>query len=689
MANRQEKQVIHRSIKQRLMEMEGRFDLPFNFRILKLQDLKRTAKRYYEQLKELSATDYDLLSRDFLLCLKRNKKIAREFASQADSILVDEFQDTSHIQAEILLLLSGKDRNIWVVGDPCQQIYEWRGAGPGNLLWFIKAAKAKKYYLTDNWRSTQAILNSAYLFLSSRVPSLKKNGMLKPLSSKQDQMSSENQHHPVYTATLERALFFVNRCLESNHDLNPSDIAILSRKLDNKTRKEIEQKASAIGLKVQFHSSRADLAMERTIGSPPPWKPGNVLNDLYKHPKIQSLVSRSLRANDFGDLRTIRPLATAAEALDSTLPPQALSFREAWPALKITQDREVSVSSAIVNQPDAIQVMTIHAAKGLEFPVVLLMKLGKGGPRSFPKPKELEDCRLAYVGATRAKDGLILVHTVDKPNETLGAFGNNLLPIRRDRTVSVDQKIKVPAVLASPPIIAATHLDLYEQCPLKFAAYHEGRLLPKWSIPQSIGSRAHKALEYYLRAGMPSDKASIDDCFNRGFQYGDSPIRKLPRKSVAKMKQSYEEIIRTISEAAHKALAIEQRYRYLQGRDGQIDGVVDAVIEQRDGSTVLKEWKTSAEITSDKRQAYALQASAGALGIAAQNSHAIQLIEIVPVFAPSKTISLPFNGTFVEETNKKLDHVFRALRDRRYAPRKGSHCKSCQLKPQCPAWRKG
>lgn len=689
MANKQEKQVIHRSIKQRLAELEGRFYLGFDFRIPRLQDLTRTAKRYYEKLRELSATDYEMLSRDFLLCLKRNKKLGREFASQAHSILVDEFQDSSRIQAEILLLISGKYRNIWVVGDPCQQIYEWRGAGPENLIWFIKATKAKKYYLTDNWRSTQMILDCAYHFLSSRVPSLKRNGMLKPLTSKREQMSSENKYHPVYTATLDRALFFINRYLKSNPKINPSDIAILSRKLTKKTVEEIEEKARAIGLKVQFHSSRADRAMEKTIGSPPSWKPGNVLNDLYKHPKIQSLVSRSLRTNDFSDLRTIRPLATAAEALDSTLPPQAFSFREAWPALKITQDREVSVSPAVVNRSDAIQVMTIHAAKGLEFSVVLLMKLGKGGPRSFPNPRDPEDCRLAYVGATRSRDILILVHTVDKPIDTLGAFGNNLLPIRRDRKLTVGQKITAPGILASPPIIAATHLDLYEQCPLKFAAYHEGRLLPKWSIPQSIGSRAHKALEYYLRAGMPSDKASINDCFDRGFQYGDSPIRKLPRKSVAKMKQSYEEIIRTIPEAAHKALAIEQRYRYLQGRDGQIDGVVDAVIEQRDGLTVLKEWKTSKEITSDKRQAYTLQASAGALGIAAQNSHPIHLIEIVPVFSPSKTISLPMNGTFVEETNKKLEQVFRVLKDRKYEPRRGNHCKSCQLKPQCPAWRKG
>lgn len=688
MGNGQERKAIHKKVRESLSELENRFYLGFDSQIPTLQDLKRTVNKYFERLSELSATDYDLLGKDFLHCLKRNKKLAREFASQADTILVDEFQDTSHIQLEILLLLSGKDRNIWVVGDPCQQIYEWRGAGPDNMLQFIRTAKARKYYLTDNWRSTQAILDCAYNFLSDRVPRLKKNGMLKSLNSRQDLSSPESDGYPVYTATLERAMFFVDRFLKANPNVKTSNIAVLSRKLTAQTVKEIAKSAKACGLKVQFHSSRADQAMEQTIGSPPPWKPGSVLNKLYKHPKIQGLVSRSLRKNDFSDLRTIRPLTTAAEALDSTLPPSALSFKEAWSALKKTQDREISVSSAVVNRPDAIQVMTIHAAKGLEFPIVLMMKLGKGGSKSFPNPKDPEECRLVYVGATRARDILILVHTAEKPNETLSAFGNDLVPIRRDRALRVSQEIKAPTILPTPPLIAATHLDIYEQCPLKFAAYHEGRLLPKWSIPQSVGSRVHKALEYYLRAGMPSDKATINDCFQRGFRDGDSQLRNLPQKTIKKMNHTYKEITEILSETSQKTIAIEQRYRYLHERSGQIDGVIDAVIEQRDGQIALKEWKTSSEITPDKKHAYTLQASAGALGIAPLDSNRIQLIEIVAVFAPSKRIQLQYDSKFVEQTNEKLDGVFRNLRDRNYQPRKGIHCKSCQLKQQCPAWRK-
>ncbi len=682
----QEKQTIRREIRSKLEELHNWFYLDFNFRIPTFQELKRTVKKYFEKLNELGATDYDLLSKDFLQCLKRHRKIAKEFASEFDAILVDEFQDSSRVQAEILLLLSGKRRNIWVVGDPCQQIYEWRGAGPKNILWFTKKTRAKKYYLTNNWRSTQTILDCAYHFLSSRVPSLKKNGMLKPLNSERSNTNNQGNDLPVLTGALDRALSFIRQLLDLAPDFGANNIAILSRKLDRRTVKEIEEKAKANGLKVQFHSSRADRAMEQTISNPPDWRPGSVLKSLYTHPKIQRLISRSLRKKDFSELRTLRPLATAAEALDSTLPSQAFTFKEAWPALKKTQDREVSVTPAVTSQPHAIQVMTIHAAKGLEFPVVLLMKFGKGSRRSFPNPEKPEESRLVYVGATRARDLLILVHTTDKPNETLSAFGQSLLPIHCNRRESANAKIEAPAVLRTPPIIAATHLDLYEQCPLKFAAYHEGRFLPKWTIPQSMGARMHKALEYYLRAGMPTDSHSVVQCFDRGFQDGDSPLRKLPQKMSDKMKEAYKEIAKSISENTVKVLAIEQRYRYLRGNSGQVEGVIDAVIERRDRAIVLKEWKTSAEITLDKKRPYELQTRAGALGMAMQNSHSVQSVEIVPVFNPENTVSLSYDHVFIDKSNQMLEQVFKDLRDRNYEPRRGNQCKSCQLKPQCPAW---
>lgn len=197
----------------------------------------------------------------------------------------------------------------------------------------------------------------------------------------------------------------------------------------------------------------------------------------------------------------------------------------------------------------------------------------------------------------------------------------------------------------------------------------------------------HKALEYYLRAQMPNDQQVIDQFFQKGLEEGDSPLRKLrQKKKLDEMREAYQNITKNISETSSKILAIEQRYRYLQGNSGQIEGAIDALIERKDGVVVLKEWKTSGEIPLEKGRQYELQARAGALGMDVHNSFRIDLVEIVPVLSPHNSISLPVSPVFFEKSKEMLEQVFRDLQDRNYDPKPGSHCNHCQLKPQCPAW---
>ncbi len=648
-----------------------------------MQTIQRTSKKYLEKLDRLGAMDYDLLSSSLLHCLKKHSGLTKHFVSQIDAILVDEFQDTSSVQAEILCLLAGKQRHIWVVGDQCQQIYEWRGAGSQNLLRFCKRTRASEYFLTENRRSKQAVLDAAYSFLKRKTPDLRTTGMLKPLKSIRS--SHEQTDEPIYTGTLEQALWLVKQRLNTNSHLRPGDIAILSHELTKQTANRIQLKAKEQGLKVQFHSSRAEMILEQTIapnGIAPNWKTGRALDSLYSHPLIRKRISGALRRNTFEELRLLRPLATACEAVDNSS--DTLNFQEAWIALKKTQDRDVQITPAVVSRSDAIQVMTIHAAKGLEFPVVLLMTLGQ----KFPNPADPEDFRLIYVGATRARDVLVLIHITDKKpiKSTLSAFGNALVAIRRIKAFAAPTLIQAPAVIGAAPLIAATHLDYYEQCPLKFAAYHEGRYVPKWSPAQSMGSRMHRAIEYYLRAKMPRDKQTIVQCFREGFRSGDSPLRKLSSKTEDRMKRGYQEIVKHIRATSIRILAVEQRYRYVQGHSGQVEGVIDAVVEQKNGIVVLKEWKNSKEVGPERERQYQLQARVGAMAMAVQGSMPIQLVEIVPILRPEKTISMRYDESVVDESCQMLEQVFKDLRDRNYEPKKGKHCDQCDFKPECPAW---
>ena len=196
----------------------------------------------------------------------------------------------------------------------------------------------------------------------------------------------------------------------------------------------------------------------------------------------------------------------------------------------------------------------------------------------------------------------------------------------------------------------------------------------------------HKAMEYYLKAGVPRDKQIIAQCFREGFRYGDSPLRKLPTKTESLMKRGYQEITKHIRATSTRILAVEQRYRYVQGRSGQVEGVTDAVIEQRDGIVALKEWKASSGIRPARARQYQLQARVGAMAMEARGSMPIQLIEIVPVLRPEETVSIRYDKSVVDESRQMLEQVFKDLRDRNYEPRKGKHCNQCDFKPECPAW---
>ena len=102
---------------------------------------------------------------------KRRPKILKDYQDKFKYILVDEYQDTNYAQNELVKLLASKSKNICVVGDDDQSIYKFRGAAISNILEFKKTyPKTKQVVLTQNYRSTQSILNSAYRLIKNNDP---------------------------------------------------------------------------------------------------------------------------------------------------------------------------------------------------------------------------------------------------------------------------------------------------------------------------------------------------------------------------------------------------------------------------------------------------------------------------------------------------------------------------------------
>ncbi len=131
-----------------------------------------SAYKAYEELKiKNSFMDFSDLISNTLELFRKRPNILKKYQKQFQYILVDEFQDTNYAQNELAILLSGDDQNITVVADDDQSIYRFRGAAVENVLQFKNTYPAAKIItLTDNYRSTQNILDAAYSLIQNNNP---------------------------------------------------------------------------------------------------------------------------------------------------------------------------------------------------------------------------------------------------------------------------------------------------------------------------------------------------------------------------------------------------------------------------------------------------------------------------------------------------------------------------------------
>lgn len=126
------------------------------------QSIKRVDTIYMERKRERNVMDYDDLLMNWKRLLMEKPDIAALYADQFQHILVDEYQDTNKLQAEIIDLLAVKHRNVMVVGDDAQSIFAWRGAEFTNIYEFPQRyPEARTFKLETNYRSTPEILGLA------------------------------------------------------------------------------------------------------------------------------------------------------------------------------------------------------------------------------------------------------------------------------------------------------------------------------------------------------------------------------------------------------------------------------------------------------------------------------------------------------------------------------------------------
>jgi len=437
-------------------------NVPFENIVLKVY------KIYQTQMKKLNCCDFGDLILHCVTMFENYPDIVKTYSSNFKYLLVDEYQDTNLIQSKWLSLLSQTHQNICCVGDDDQSIYSWRGAEIKNFLTFDKHYKKSKVIkLEQNYRSTQNILSAASALISNNKDRLGKKLWTKGEDGKPVQLSCFRDGKD----EAESIGDVIEKKLKKKYDLN--NISILVRAIfqtrefeerflkiglgyrilgGTKFYERAEIKDCVAYLRI-LNQKKDDLAFERIINTPKRSLGDTTINILHDWSKKNNLCLEDSALNLI-ELDKLKPKTKISlknilelfkkwrldlknkkhyEAMEIILDESGYSkmlkekkdfesenrLENIKELIRGMQEFEnlndflehVALATSIDQDwnGEKVNLMTMHAAKGLEFDVVFLPGWEEG---LFPHQKSLEEKgdfaleeerRLAYVGITRAK----------------------------------------------------------------------------------------------------------------------------------------------------------------------------------------------------------------------------------------------------------------------------------------------
>jgi DNA helicase-2/ATP-dependent DNA helicase PcrA len=436
--------------------------------------IARVYARYQAILTQRNGLDFDDLLMKAALLLERNSTVCRELSDRFRYLLIDEYQDTNHAQYRLAKALASYHSNICATGDPDQSIYRWRGADIRNILAFEKDwPEATIIKLEENFRSTPPILRVADKLIAcnrhrkqkSLVPIRTHDGRVDVAVYEDEDAEADavaervRQLLEAKVPGREIAVFYrvnaMSRALEEAfircqvpyqvvrgvefynrkeiRDVlaylkviaNPADEVALQRIINTPTR--------GIGKvtidRVQAYASRCGVSLFEALGRAEevPGLTGAVRGKLSAFVQMMNgfarevedpvapLVEKVFRVSGYEEsLRGAGLEGLAAlENVEELINTAAAYDRQAESPALIDYLQQIALFSdadAYDATVDRIALMTLHAAKGLEFEHVFIIGLEEGmlpHERASNSPEELEEeRRLFFVGITRAKTNL-------------------------------------------------------------------------------------------------------------------------------------------------------------------------------------------------------------------------------------------------------------------------------------------
>ena len=446
---------------------------------LRLTQIAKAYAAYQKRLKDNNALDFDDILYVTVKLLQQEPEVREYYQRKFQYVLVDEYQDTNHVQYLLTSLLSGHWGNICVVGDDDQSIYRFRGATIENILSFEEQYPgARVIRLEQNYRSTQSILDAANAVIAHN------------LGRKGKHLWTARQGGApilVYEASDESSEgnFVAGQILAGSKGRNFKDYAILYRTNAQSNALEYAFKRNGVPYKViggtrffdraevkdmlsylcVINNRTDDLRLARIVNNPPRGLGAktietvqrlaeaenkslyDVLSDPYSYAPLEKSAQKLLQFSalieglaklledgmslpEFYDellvrtgyadmlsskpteenktrLENVRELKSSIHAyMANTAEPSLAGFLE---EIALYTDLEQYSEG-----DNTVVMMTVHSAKGLEFPHVFLVGFEDGlfpGMRAIGDQEEMEEeRRLCYVAITRAKETLTISH---------------------------------------------------------------------------------------------------------------------------------------------------------------------------------------------------------------------------------------------------------------------------------------
>lgn len=436
-------------------------------------------RHYQKRLREFDAMDFDDLIGKYVQLLEEHEDVRNELHDRFQHLLIDEYQDTNRAQYVLVKLLAGKHGNIMAVGDEDQSIYRFRGADINNILNFehdFPGAKIIK--LEQNYRSTGNILDAATGVVSNNIArkgktlftSGGKGDPVRIVSSSTDREEAQFVLEKISSLRSKYKLTDVAVLFRTNAQSRPFEEELLRANMPYSVvggvkfyeRAEIKDILSYLRLTIRPHDTPS---IERVINVPTRGIGDTTINTLSEQAAAQNVSLWTIIEGDLAFLparaakavREFREIVHDLQRAASHPLPEFMDYvllRTGYRRM-LQESRDIQDESRMENldellnsareyyenTPQAmladyldsltlmsdldryesqkgVTLMTLHAAKGLEFKVVFLVGMEEGilpHSNSQERNEDLEEeRRLCYVGMTRARELLFCMHAYER-----------------------------------------------------------------------------------------------------------------------------------------------------------------------------------------------------------------------------------------------------------------------------------